>query len=42
MEKSKTGIQKIVEAKEMKEMAKEMKKAIMKAQIYNSVKNGSK
>ena len=42
MEKSKTGIQKIVEAKERREMAKEMKKAIMKAQIYKDVKNGSK
>lgn len=42
MGESKMGIQKIVEAKEMQKMAKEMKKAMMKAKIYNMVKNGSK
>lgn len=39
---SKTGIQKVIEAKKMQKMAEEMNEAMMKAVIYNKVKNGSK
>lgn len=35
---SNTGIQKAVEVKKMMKQAEEMREAVMKAQIYNSIK----
>lgn len=35
---SNTGIQKAVEVKKMMKQAEEMREAVMKAQVYNSIK----
>ena len=40
--RSKTGIQELIESKKAEKMAKEMNKVMMKAIIYNKIKNGSK